>query len=283
MAEHLSQLTGSNRRLSALIAPREHGAWGLLLVPLLTGGIVGILDGGSGLPLAAFTLAALALFWLRTPLESWLCTGIVRAETPQERQSVAVTCVVLAGVAASALAFLFARGSRDLLWLGSMAAFAFVMQALLRKLSRKTRMVSQIVGAVGLTITAPSAYYVVAGRIDRDAWALWIANILFAGDQIHFVHLRIHPARLSGWAQKLENGRDFLIGEVLLMVALFAGWRLHVLPGPVMFAFLPLLIRGSAWFFEGQKPLAVRRLGWTELAHALVFGIILITAFELRH
>ncbi len=283
MAGHVSQLAEPNRRLSALIAPREHGAWGLLLVPLVTGGIVGILDGGNSLPLAAFTLAALALFWLRTPLESWLGTGILRAQTSHERQSVAVTCILIAGVGASALAFLFARGNHDLLWLGSIAAFAFIVQALLRKFSRKTRMLSQIVGTVGLTVTAPSAYYVVTGRLDRSAWALWIANILFAGNQIHFVQLRIHSARLGGWEQKFKNGRDFLIGEVLLVAALFFSWRLHVLPGLATFAFLPVLIRGSAWFFESQKPLAVRRLGWTELAHGIVFGIILVAAFNLSH
>jgi hypothetical protein len=283
MAGHVSQLASPDRRLSALVAPREHGAWGLLLVPLVTGGIVGILDGGSSLPLAAFTLAALALFWLRTPLESWLGTGILRAQTSHERQSVAVTCLGLAAVAASALTFLFVRGNRDLLWLGSIAAAAFLVQALLRKLSRKTRMVSQIVGTIGLAITAPAAYYVVTERLDRNAWALWIVNILFAGNQVHFVQMRIHSARLSGWAQKIKNGRDFLIGEVLLVIALFSGWRLHVFPGLVTVAFLPLLMRGSAWFVENQKPLAVRRLGWTELAHAIVFGIILIAAFDFSH
>ena len=279
MAGHVSPFAEPNRRLSSLIAPREHGAWGLLLVPLVTGGIVGIIEGGNSVPLAAFTLAALALFWLRTPLESWAGTGVLRAQTLHERQSVAVTCFVLGGVAASALSFLFARGKSDLLWLGAIAALAFVIQAVLRKLSRKTRMLSQIVGSIGLTVTAPSAYYVVSGRLDRNAWALWIANIFFAGNQIHFVQLRIHSVRLSGWAEKLKNGRDFLIGEVLLVAALIFTWRFHILPAPATFAFLPLLVRGSAWFFEGQKPLAVRRLGWTELAHAVVFGIILVAAF----
>jgi len=283
VAGHVSQFAEPNRSLSALIAPREHGAWGLLLVPLVTGGVVGILDGGSGVPLTAFTLAALALFWLRTPLESWLGTGILRAQTPHERHSVALTSVLIAGVAGSALAFLFAHGNRDLLWLGSIAAGAFVVQALLRKLSRKTRMLSQIVGTIGLAITAPSAYYVVSGRIDRNAWALWIANILFAGNQIHFVQLRIHSARLGGWREKFESGRDFLVGEALLVIALFSSWRLQVLPALAAFAFLPLLVRGSVWFFESQKPLAVRRLGWSELGHAVVFGVLLITAFDLSH
>src|ERR1019366_7623189 len=52
------------------------------------------------------------------------------------------------------------------------------------KIGRAARMAAQMVGALGLTSTAPAAYYVVTGRLDAAAWALWLANWLFAGDQI---------------------------------------------------------------------------------------------------
>jgi hypothetical protein len=272
----------SNRRLASLVAPREHGAWGLLLVPLATGGAIGLLAGGHGLPLILFTVTALALFWLRTPVESWLGTGLLRAQTRPERRTVGVTVLMLAAVAASALASLFWQGeNKDLLWLGFVAVFAFAAQALLRKLGRQTRMLSQIVGTLGLTVTAPAAYYLVTGQLNRDAWALWVTNFLFAGDQIHFVQLRIHSARITGWPQKLERGRSFLVGELLLAAALVVAWRFQLLPGLAILAFLPLLIRGTAWFFERPKPLEVRKLGWTELAHAVAFAVLLVTGFHL--
>lgn len=272
----------SNRRLGSLIAPREHGAWGLLFVPLATGGAVGLFAGGNGLPLTAFAIAALALFWLRTPVESWLGTGLLRVQTEQERRGVGVTILLLAAVAATALASLFWNGrNRDLLLLGLIAICAFSAQALLRKLSRRTRMLSQIVGTLGLTVTAPAACYVVTGHLDLHAWTLWMANFLFAGNQIHFVQLRIHSARVSGWSQKFACGRSFLAGQMLMAAALLFAWRAHLLPWLAALAFLPLLVRGMAWFFESQKPLAVRRLGWTELAHAVIFGVVLIAGFNL--
>lgn len=271
-----------DHRASALITPREHGAWGLLLVPLATGGAVGLLSGGTALPLAALTLAALALFWLRTPVESWLGTGLIRAQTAHERRSVGVTILILAAVAAFALIALFRAGTnRDLLLLGVAAVFAFIGQSLLRKVSRRTRMLAQIVGTVGLTVTAPAAYYVVTGQLDRNAWILWIANFLFAGNQVHFVQLRIHSARLNGRAEKFERGRAFLVGEALLASALFVVWHFHLPPRMAALAFIPALARGTAWFFEPQKPLLVRRLGWTELAHALLFGVLLTAGFLL--
>ncbi len=282
MAYQVSQLADvPNRRFGLLVVPREHGAWGLLFVPLGTGGAIGVLAGRNGLPLIALMIATLALFWLRTPLESWLGTSLLRAQGQRERRSVGVTILILAAVAAFALAFLFWDGrNRELLLLGLIAVTAFVAQGILRKLGRHTRMLSQIVGTLGLTVTAPAAYYVVTGQLDRDAWLLWIANFLFAGDQIHFVQLRIHSARVSGWSQKLARGRSFLAGQALMAAALVFAWRLRLLPWLAALAFLPLLARGIPWFFERPKPLAVRKLGWTELAHAAIFGIVLVAGFH---
>lgn len=283
MAYQVSQLGDvPNWRFGSLVVPREHGAWGLLFVPLATGGALGALAGRNGLPLIALTIAALTLFWLRTPVESWLGTSLLRAQGQRERRSVGVTILILAAVAALALAFLCWDGrNRELLLLGLIAVTAFVAQGILRKLGRHTRMLSQIVGTLGLTVTAPAAYYVMTGHLDRDAWPLWIANFLFAGNQIHFVQLRIHSARVSGWSQKFARGRSFLAGQALMAAALVFAWRLRLLPGLAALAFLPLLVRGMAWFFERRKPLAVRRLGWTELAHAAIFGIVLVAGFHL--
>ena len=283
MAHSTTQLAAlPNRRMSSLIAPREHGAWGLLLVPLATGGALGLLAGGSTLPLIALTISALALFWLRTPLESFLGTGLIRAQGQRERRTVGITILLLAAIAAAASAALFSKApNRGLLLLGAIAVSAFLGQAILRKLSRGTRMLSQIVGTLGLTVTAPAAYFVATGTLDGTAWALWVANLLFAGDQIHFVQLRLRSTRATGWTQKLELGQNFFAGQLLLAAALIFAWRFSLIPALAALAFLPLLIRGTAWFFERQKPLLVRRLGWTELAHAIIFGIWLVAGFHL--
>ncbi len=281
MAQSATHLTASSRPTTLLITPREHGAWGLLLVPLATGGAVGLFSAANGWPLVALTVAALALFWLRTPAESLFGSGLIRVQNQRERRSVSLTILILAAVAACALALLFWGGrDRALLLLGAAAGCAFVAQSVLRKLSRRTRMLAQVVGTLGLTVTAPAAYYVVTGKLNRAALALWIANFLFAGNQVHFVQMRIHSAKLNGWSEKFAHGRSFLLGEVLLAIALILGWRFHLLPALATLAFLPLIYRGTAWFFEPRKPLLVRRLGWTELTHAIVFGALLVAGFH---
>ncbi len=190
--------------------PREHGAWGMLLVPLATGVAAGLLAGGRVAPVLLLTTAVLLLFWLRTPAESWLGTGAVRAQTPEERQLVRNVTLPLATIAAVSLSALLWHGkNRELIWVGLIASAAFAAQMVLKKMGRATRVASEMVGALALTSTAPAAYYVATRRFDETAWALWLVNWLFAANQIHFVWLRIRGARAAGFSEKFSVGWSF--------------------------------------------------------------------------
>jgi hypothetical protein len=267
-------------RRRALIVPREHGAWGMLLVPLLTGATVGIFNGGRLTPVLLLTMAVLAVFWLRTPLESWLGTNAVRAQTSRERQLVRKVVLPLAGIATLSVLGLFWRGQNlQLGWLGVIAGVAFAVQLLLKRMGRKMRMAAEVVGAIALTATAPAAYCVVTGRLDTTAWTLWMANWLFAADQVHFVWLSIRGARATHLSEKLEAGGGFLAGQTLLVIVLTLAYYFGWLPGLTLIAFAPVLLRGLLWFVRKPQPVVVRRLGWTEFAQALVFGALLTASF----
>jgi hypothetical protein len=248
-------------RRRALVVPREHGAWGMLLVPLATGAAAGWWHGGDGSGLAPLCLATLALFWLRTPVESWVGTSPMRARSRDELRLVRAATAALGAVAALAVGWLFAGGARwGLLWIGAAAGVAFVAQ---RALKRRWRAAAQMVGAAGLTATGAAGYYVTAGQMNETGWAVWGANFLFAGNQIHFVQLRIHAAQA---VDRVAAGRGFLVGQVLMAIAL-AGWFATGMPGRfAAIAFVPGLVRGFAWFAGARKPLDVHALGRSELA-----------------
>ena len=266
--------------MRALVIPREHGAWGLLLIPLVTGACVGLAVAQNWLPLALFTVAALALFWMRTPVESATGTSPMRAQSAAETNALLVAIAVLGSTAMICVTALLWDGRRTgLLALGAVAAFAFVAQAGVKKLGRSARMPAQMIGSIGLTATAPAAWYVVTGQFDSRALGLWLANWIFAGNQIHYVQLRIHAARAATFDEKFRRGGWFFLGQFAMAVALVAAWRFHLLPGLALLAFVPLLTRGWVWFISGAQPLAVKRLGWTELAHGVTFGLLFIAAY----
>jgi hypothetical protein len=205
--EDLSVIEKSRReRHRALIFPREHGAWGLLLVPMVTGAGVAARESRNFFPFVLLLTAALSLFWLRTPLESLLGISAIRAETGEERRDVAFVVAYLGAVALLSLSMLLWAGDHPILWLiGVAAGLAFIGQALLKKAGRRFRTLSEIVGTIGLTSSAAAAYYVITGNFGPIGWALWLANLIFAGNQIHYVQIRIHSARLTGIRAKLSR------------------------------------------------------------------------------
>ena len=269
-------------RHRALIVPREHGAWGLLLVPMITGAGVAFHQASHIFPLILLSAAALSLFWLRTPLESLIGTSAMRAQTTEEAHTVRSFIVLLAAVAAVALGILLWAGRNADLWpLGIAVGVCFAAQALLKKLGRRARMLSQLVGTIGLTAAAPAAYYVITGEFNTTAWMLWLANLLFAGDQIHYVQLRLHTARVEGFRNKLAAGWVFAAGQALMTATLTVVCMARLMPPLASIAFAPLLFRGWFYFVAEPAPLVVRRLGWSELKHATAFCVLFIAMFTL--
>ena len=173
MAAHIS--TTQTSRMRTMVIPREHGAWGMLLVPLATGAIAAARSGVNGSALTLFVAAALSLFWLRTPVESWLGTSPIKAHNAHER-TVVLRTIRDGALALLSVAALLWSGNRGLIVIGAIAVLAFAAQAGVKKLGRKGRMPAQIIGAIGLTSTAAGAYYVATGRLDRIAVALWVAT-----------------------------------------------------------------------------------------------------------
>jgi hypothetical protein len=188
--------------------------------------------------------------------------------------------VAIGVVALAALAVLFASGyARGLLMIGAVSGVAFGAQALVKRMGRSGRMPAQVIGAIGLTSTAAGAYYVSSGKFDPTAIALWAANWLFAADQIHYVQVRIRGSKLASFSQKVKRGRGFLVGQVVLLGVLAAAASCGAVSWIVLAAFVPALVRGMLWFVRGAQPLDVHKLGFSELAQAIVFGALLGAGF----
>jgi len=271
----------SSSRGRSFLLPREHGAWGMLLVPLVTGAAAGYHSGGRMIWILLFAAAALGLFCLRTPLEAELGVSALRPQNDAERRLIHYSIYFYASVIVLPLAVLmFWARAYELLLLGAAAAIVFVLQSVLRRLGRATRMSAQLTGALALSSTSAGAYYLATGRFDQTAIIIWLANWLFAADQIHFVHVRIHSARALAAREKFRQGCGFLLHQAACLLLLAWIWRAGWLPGLILIAFVPLFIRGFAWFLESPRPLQVHRLGARELVYAVVFGLFFIAGYH---
>lgn len=253
----------------------------MLLVPLVTGAAVGTPHGERIAWIILFAVAALGLFFLRTPAEAVLGVSPFRPQNEGERRLVHRFIYFYAAVSGLALAVLILRAhAYGLLLVGAAAATAFLIQAFLKHLGRQTRMNAQLTGAIALSSTAAATYYLATGRFGAMAAVVWLANWLFSANQIHFVQLRIHSARALTSRQKLREGRNFLLHQAAGLVGLVYAWKAGWIPGLILMAFGPIFARGLGWFIESPQPLRVRRLGISELLYAVIFGLFFIAGFH---
>src|SRR5262249_15160637 len=142
-----------------------------------------------------------------------------------------VALVLFLAVLGSSAMLIKPERTEGLLWIGSLCGAAFAAQAILKNVSRRFRTTAQLIGAFGLTATAAAAYYVMTGQLGTTGLLLWLMNWFFAVDQVLFVQLRIHSARLGSWTEKWAKGRAFLGMQAVLVGLLFAMWQVKWIPG----------------------------------------------------
>lgn len=256
---------------SAVLWPREHGAWGLLIAPLAFGTIVGArAAGGHWFAWAAMVTTVSALFLVRTPLEALLGYGTVRASGDRE-VAAARTRTFLWGALAAASAVCTALTVRMEVFAACalLGAVAYATQWLLPKPQ------AQLAVAIGLAAGAPATYVALTGRLDQRALVLGVLAAVLSANQVVFVQLEINALKSGSRAARLRFGSPFLVFQVLTMLALAAAWQRDILTQVAVLAFVPLLLRGFWHFIRPQQRVSLRRLGFTEIAYTTVSVLIL--------
>lgn len=251
----------------------------MLLVPLLTGGAIGLRSGHGWGPLALLLAGSVALFCLRTPVETLLGASPFRVRNRRERTRVLLAVAGYAATAIASLGWLLTLvPPLALLAIGYAAGTALLVQQVSKKLWPRHRTLAQLAGAIGLSSTAAAACYVTSGATTACA-VLWAGNWLFAANQIDYVQTHIRAGNRATRGQRLARGWSFLLGQVVAIAALAVAVRMGAAKWPVALAFAPVLVRGFAWYTAPPRALHFRRLGLTELAHALAFGLLVIALF----
>ena len=274
---------GPSQPAIRLLVPREHGTWGLLLFPLMSGAIVGY-GAGPNASLKAtlwFLMTALSAFLIYQPLESLLGLSLVRVRSQQQQRIAILSVIALAVIATAGVLELFNLHRGLVLAFGLAALGCFGVRLLLGS-SRHMRVPKQVIGALGLSSAAAGAYYAATGLIDRTGILLWLASWLFAVGQIEYVHLRISTAQVRSRRQKARSSLAVCFLHLLMIgasiIAALAGYA----PLLLALAFVPSAIRVGVWLIRTWRPLGVHILGVSELLQGLLFNILLVFALLIR-
>jgi YwiC-like protein len=265
---------------SRLLVPREHGSWGIWLLPLIGGAVVGYVSSPRAVAVPAlwFLLAAVSAFLVYQPLEILLGLSLLRARS-QRQERIAILWIMALCIMAACSVLELIRLQRVLVLLfGLVALLCFGLRTLLGR-SRTLRVPKQLIGALGLSSTAAGAYYATTGRIDRAAIVLWLASWLFAVSQIEYVQLRLRMAQVRSRRQKARDSLEVCFLHLLMTGGAVAAGLAGAAPLLLGLAFIPAMVRLAAWIARPWRPLGVHILGFTELFQGILFNVLLAAAF----
>lgn len=258
--------------------PREHGAWAMLLIPLVTGLVVARHWGLEG-PL--FLGACLALYIARQPVT--MLAKILKEPASQApaRLLAWLGIYLLAGLGFGA-PLLFTYGRWLLLpWAALFAAFT-VLHIYLRKHKLDRTPAGELTTIAGLALTAPGAYYV-AGGLELQALHLWVLTTLYSGASVFYVRMKMRQRALrrpaASFGERLSLGRTSLIYVVALAAVLLSLITFAGAPVLLAIAFLPLVIKIFHAILAGGPDVNIRTIGWTEVAHSVGFTLLLVGAY----
>ncbi len=223
--------------------PREHGAWGILLIPFATAAaIAGVFDRPVGL-----LLASILCFYLTR-------TSFLQGDYRRTAGLLAASLIAAAPV----------------IWIGHrwwlMVFGAGVIPIALRRTDRGIAW--QLAAVAGLTLTAPVAWYVATGSLGWPAWRLWLLNALYFAGRVFYVKMHIAAAIQRG-TSRLRLGAPTLAYHSALLGVAICWW-------PIGLAFIPAVIHALIGVARLTPVLRIKRLAWTEVAASVVFGLSLV-------
>ena len=207
-----------------------------------------------------------------------------QAHAARKRRAIAWT-LVYGGLAVSALApLLIVFRMTFLLPFAAGAACFVLLRALLIRGKDDRSLVGELLGTAGLSMVVAVTHAVAVGEIRPVGLVLWLLVFLFFASAVFRVRTRLYRmfARRRGAMVAAPGLLQSLVYHILLILVIPLLAVFHVIPWVVLFAFAPAVWRAASGLRDdGEAPLDVMRLGWSEVALTASFVLLLIGAFRL--
>ncbi len=254
--------------------PKEHGAWAMLYVPFVLGVLVA---GRINLPVPLLLLTVTALFISRESLLIWWRARRRKRSAPDAAR---MLLIYFSLAAVGGLWLLF--GYR-LWWLAPLGLFGLGLLTLngnqgAQLADRSLR--NELLAIVGLTLTAPAAYYAASGLWNERALWLWALSATYFISSVFYLKLRVARLHPRGQNAALQAGRHCLIYHSFLLSALLLLWLTGSLPIFALVAFAPAVARAFWDLIKPTQRINLTRAGIFEIAYSLVFLTFIALSFR---
>lgn len=255
--------------------PKEHGAWAILIAPIL----VGLIAAPAVSPAAAalFILGSLAVFLVRVPLQAlWA--------KPSDRRALGWLLFYGALAAGAFLPLILLLGCWKLALFAIPAGVLLAFNLDANRSGRRFSAFNEAAGVFGLCLGAPAAYYAASFELGPRAWSLWLLCCVFFLGPIFYVKMaalqhRAVADKSSLPALEAMKRRSALYhGAVLLAVA---GWA--ATGGVPALAVIPFAASLTKSVMRAARPperVDFKALGYAEIGYSVLFVVVTGLAFS---
>lgn len=264
--------------------PKEHGSWGMVFIPFLTGVNAA---GQFNVPALLSLLSVFFLFILRHPLLliwRWWFVGKGAASAPIG------AFAWLAAYAFFASAFIalliFHYGLYFLIAFGA-AFFVFLGLNLADSLGKSLRSYrAEFTGIAALTMTAPLSLYVSSGEVNSEGLYLWLLNYLFFSSTVFYVKMKVAAMAgkqgFDGLSGKIKLGWGCIAYHVMIIIFVWLLGRFGAVPYLAPFAFTPAIILAIHGVLKLNSATSIKSVGFLQVAHSLAFALIISWVYSFR-
>ena len=262
------------RRLWREIAPVEHGAWGLFIIPLALGAIVSRHAFSAQILLG---VATLGVFLMRRPALHWLRAfnreSLDAIHTLWPGQAFAF-CL---GITLAGALPLLCKGRYYLILVSAVAGALMWSEVFLASGRDRYPYLSELIEVWVLSLLAPSAYYVGTGRFDETSAILWTLCAIYFSVSIADIRVRLGRFRLSRGLADESLVQDRTMERLVTCWIALAGALLVAALAPAyrkaLISLSPLLLRP---IYRRRVPVSVATdipsLGWSEVYLSIFFA-----------
>lgn len=137
---------------------------------------------------------------------------------------------------------------------------------------------SDLIATLGLTLGAPSAYYVATAQLDQTAALLWLLNFLFFGCGMVYVHMKLRASALKkptlSFDEKLHLGKWNLVYHVAVWAIVGFLVIKNFTPLFAVLAFVPMTLHAIYGTLKLSSVVRFKNLGLLLLAQSIVFALL---------
>ncbi len=264
--------------LAPLLWPREHGAWAMLLLPLLSGLLLAPRLAWECVPAAAVVVGT---FILREPLVAlWRQQMVWKERRPESEQASRSLAFYLPVIIASGLALVWRLPAVPLLAMGVAAAALTALSVYLTVRNRQRSVLLQLASSAGLNASAWMAWLAAGGSWNaKIIWLLWALEFAHSAAALVGVRARLDAA-IASRAGRDSAGRKMQVRVAIAALALTAvasaAASLFVVTVALLFSAAVRAFDLAQLDDAAGLQIPLRRIGRRELLFSTVFSILLV-------